>query len=757
MLKIDENFMKTQISFQEKVFNNVLKNIKKDEKDNMENDMENDMKDDINNPIIKNIKNLLYSITKGNDGRNKDKLNNNKLEGGSDCQIKDSKFINYNVNNPNLLLDSKFNPLDRSTEFLNLKIFMKRLNEINKINSGKVKDNIISSKIKNTKNIGSYDNYNDLYSSNRYSRFSFDVETMDYVHSDTKSNDKKYNYYDTINYLLLDLIIYFASKNDINISNVMYLNMNYNIDAENQFNLNYLEDRQKKLFLDSCSENISKLLSSRNFQKLRNDAILMQNNYSALDEFQKKSKYIELINLTKNFINNNKGNLEEINEKKNHFLLVLGCFKNLCAEEIGKIFNEYLYNRFNDLINIINSKYVQITTDNIERFSNFLNKYYYRLFREKNLSKEYYLAIKQIINSSVEICKENQKKQKSEYSFDDKPISEENYNQKIIGSINNLLKKNKPFLIPINIIIHTSNEKFPISILQSVILCKPNENPILYIINGCKQFEIQDGSTTKNIYINFYEKNLKNKLTEIIKEMFRKYKNILETQGLFKTLGGDRNMDIFNNLEVYGMNEIYRKKNEKITGIIYTEKNYIFDVLVRINEYCIRNNYNLPLRYKNEINFILNYSVSLDNFYKLFLQISNLDNDKLSSYIRNSLKTIREDYYILFKKLEKLQKCLNENKYNLNDIIKYLDKMIFNKQTNYDYEIYKLYLKMIKKYTNSYMKELSNDYPKFKYRLPLTYLLTSQLQFEIDIKKNKEIRSVQKYVDGCDFTKTKMS
>ena len=238
----------------------------------------------------------------------------------------------------------------------------------------------------------------------------------------------------------------------------------------------------------------------------------------------------------------------------------MGCFKNLCAEEIGKIFNEYLYNRFNDLINIINNKYVQITTDNIERFSNFLNKYYYRLFREKNLSKEYYLAIKQIINSSVEICKENQKKQKSEYSFDDKPISEENYNQKIIGSINNLLKKNEPFLIPINIIIHTSNEKFPISILQSVILCKPNENPILYIINGCKQFETQDGSTTKNIYINFYEKNLKNKLTEIIKEMFRKYKNILETQGLFKTLGGDRNMDIFNNLEVYGMNEIYRKK-----------------------------------------------------------------------------------------------------------------------------------------------------------------------------------------------------
>ena len=74
----------------------------------------------------------------------------------------------------------------------------------------------------------------------------------------------------------------------------MYLNMNYNIDAENQFNLNYLEDRQKKLFLDSCSENISKLLSSRNFQKLRNDAILMQNNYSALDEFQKKSKYPDL-------------------------------------------------------------------------------------------------------------------------------------------------------------------------------------------------------------------------------------------------------------------------------------------------------------------------------------------------------------------------------------------------------------------------------------------------------------------------------
>ena len=100
----------------------------------------------------------------------------------------------------------------------------------------------------------------------------------------------------------------------------MYLNMNYNIDAENQFNLNYLEDRQKKLFIDSCKENISKLLSSKNFQKLRNDAILMQNNYSALDEFQKKSKYIELINLTKNFINNNKGNLEEINEKKNHFL-----------------------------------------------------------------------------------------------------------------------------------------------------------------------------------------------------------------------------------------------------------------------------------------------------------------------------------------------------------------------------------------------------------------------------------------------------
>ena len=59
----------------------------------------------------------------------------------------------------------------------------------------------------------------------------------------------------------------------------------------------------------------------------------------------------------------------------------------------------------------------------------------------------------------------------------------------------------------------------------------------------------------------------------------------------------------------------YIEKNEKITGIIYTEKNYIFDVLVKINEYCIRNNYNLPSRYKNEINFILNYSVSLDNFY----------------------------------------------------------------------------------------------------------------------------------------------
>ena len=93
---------------------------------------------------------------------------------------------------------------------------MKRLNEIYKINSGKVNDNIISNKVKNTKNIGSYDNYNDLYSSNRYSRFSFDVETMDYVHSDTKSNDKKYNYYDTINYLLLDVIIKLASKNKIN-------------------------------------------------------------------------------------------------------------------------------------------------------------------------------------------------------------------------------------------------------------------------------------------------------------------------------------------------------------------------------------------------------------------------------------------------------------------------------------------------------------------------------------------------------------
>ena len=100
MLKIDENLMKTQISFQEKVFNNVLKNIKKDKKDekyDMNDDMNGDMNDDMKeNPIINNIKNLLNSITKGNDGGNKEKLNNNKLEGGSDCQIKDSKFINYN-------------------------------------------------------------------------------------------------------------------------------------------------------------------------------------------------------------------------------------------------------------------------------------------------------------------------------------------------------------------------------------------------------------------------------------------------------------------------------------------------------------------------------------------------------------------------------------------------------------------------------------------------------------------------------------
>ena len=60
---------------------------------------------------------------------------------------------------------------------------------------------------------------------------------------------------------------------DYNMNYNMNNSMNYNVNAEEQFNLNYLEDRQKKQFKESCRENISKLLSSKNFQKLGNDAI----------------------------------------------------------------------------------------------------------------------------------------------------------------------------------------------------------------------------------------------------------------------------------------------------------------------------------------------------------------------------------------------------------------------------------------------------------------------------------------------------